>query len=156
MLYEDYLSIYPHSLDEARERDEVSLWKQSRHENVYCKEAIEEAIRQDFDGMQLKKDCVQQVLSAFGFHRTAFVLANSLQQKEYDGRFSRENKKWAKSFNIPPDKINGRDFNSDFVVDSHPAVLNGFVTQYLRAYQAFEQCDSPKQTQTKTLGGQTM
>ena len=136
MLDKEYLNVYPYSLADARERDELALWQQSRRENVCCKEAIEEAIRKDFDGMHLKNDSVQSVIEQFGYKRTAFVLANSIQEKEYDGRFSIGNKKWANSLYIPTDKINNRDFNGDFAVDSHPAVLDGFVSQYCKAYQA--------------------
>ena len=136
MLDKEYLHVYPYSLADARERDELTLWQESRRENVSCKEAIEEAIRKDFDGMHLKNDSVQSVIEQFGYKRTAFVLANSIQEKEYDGRFSIGNKKWANSLYIPTDKINDRDFNGDFAVDSHPAVLDGFVSQYCKAYQA--------------------
>ena len=95
MLDKEYLNVYPYSLADARERDELALWQESRRENVCCKEAIEEAIRKDFDGMHLKNDSVQSVIEQFGYKRTAFVLANSIQEKEYDGRFSIGNKiKW--------------------------------------------------------------
>ena len=67
MLDKEYLNVYPYSLADARERDELALWQESRRENVHCKEAIEEAIRKDFDGMYLKNDSVQSVIEQFGY-----------------------------------------------------------------------------------------
>ena len=42
---------YPYSAAEARERNELSLWRESHKANIACRNAIEEAIRQNFDGM---------------------------------------------------------------------------------------------------------
>ena len=132
----DFPYVYPYSFHEAKRLNELPRWKESHKENVACKNAIEEAIRSDFDGMHLNKGCAERVIDRFGYHRVAYVLANSLQQKDYDGRFSRGNHDWAKQTYIPPDKDAYSDRNTDFAVDSHPAVLDGFVNQYRRAYQS--------------------
>ena len=50
--------LYPYSAKEARERNELSLWRESHRANIACREAIEDAIRQNFDGMHLDKDCM--------------------------------------------------------------------------------------------------
>jgi len=109
------------------------LWRDSYKENIACKHAIEEVIRRDFDGMHLKSDCAESVISKYGYKRVNWVLANTVQQLDWDGRFSRDNKAWAKRTFIPSDK---NDHNLDFVANSHPAVLDGFVNQYHRAYRA--------------------
>lgn len=124
--------LYPYSAEEARQRNELSLWRASHQANIACKQAIEESIRQNFDGMHLNDGCLRPVLEEFGYKRTAWVLSNTIQQKDQDGRFSQANKQWAKRTCIPSDHWH----NSDFVVESHPAVLDGFVTQYCKAYQA--------------------
>lgn len=123
--------LYPYSSDEARRRGEIDLWRESRKANIACRDAIEETIRRDFDGMHLNADCAKSVIAEYGYKRVNRVLANTVQQKNWDGRFSQENKEWAKQTYIPPDKNN---FNLDFVVESHPAVLDGFVNQYRRAF----------------------
>ena len=132
----DFPYVYPYSCEEAKRLNQLPLWRDSHKENVDCKDAIEEAIRRDFDGMRLKKDCAESVIAKFGYHRVAYILANSLQQKDYDGRFSHVNKEWAQQTYIPPDKDSYSNRNLHFAVDSHPAVLDGFVNQYRRAYQS--------------------
>lgn len=123
--------LYPYSAKEARERNELSLWRESHRANIACREAIEDTIRRNFDGMYLNEDCLAPVLTAYGYKRTAWVLANTLHEIKWDGRFSYANKHWAEKIYIPTDLIH----NSDFVVRSHPAVLDGFVTLYRKAYQ---------------------
>ena len=82
--------------------------------------------------MNLQTDCLKAVLDEYGFKRTAWVLANTLHELKWDGRFSYANKHWAEKIYIPTDL----NHNSDFVVRSHPAVLDGFVSFYRKAVQA--------------------
>lgn len=123
--------LYPYSEEEAKRRNKLPLWLRSHNANVDCKKAIDKAIQDHFDGMHLADGCIHEVIADFGYKRTAWVLSNTLQQKSWDGRFSSSNLMWAKQTYIPPDP-----HNTDFVAESHPAVLDGFVTMYRSAYQA--------------------
>ena len=123
-----YPQIYQFSITEAKDRNETEMFRASHKINISCKNAIETAIRENFDGMHLKKDCLQPVLEEFGTDRMNWVLANTVQQKEYDGRFSRENKEWAKLFHVPDSNTCGYDLRWEFIVESHPAVLDGFIS----------------------------
>jgi len=159
MANKDFLDVYPRSLNEAKRLDEVDHWKASRNESIACKDAIEASISRDFDGMHLKPDCAQGVIAAFGFHRVAHVLANSLQYKDYDGRFSRGNKEWAQRIHVTPDADSYRNLNVAFVVDSHPAVLDGFVNQYRNMYQRlglFDQTHCQPDTAAQDFRGQIL
>ncbi len=129
--------VYPYSCEEAKRLGQLDWWRESHKENIACRHAIEEAIRRDFDGMHLNTDSAKSVIEEYGFQRVRWVLANTIQQKEWDGRFSHDNKEWAKQTDIPTDE-NSINRNLDFVADSHPAVLDGFINQYRRAYQALE------------------
>lgn len=124
--------LYPWSAQEVRCRDELSLWRASHQANIACKKAIEEALREHFDGTYLDGDCLSGVLEQFGYERTAWVLANTVQQQEWDGRFSPQNKAWAREVGIPQDAQHA----IDLIVAGHPAMLDGLVTQYRQAYQA--------------------
>lgn len=124
--------LYPYSSAEARERNELSLWRESHRANIACRDAIEDAIRRSFDGMHLDKDCTSLVLEKYGYKRTAWVLANTLHELKWDGRFSHANKQWAERRYIPQDERH----NAEITIRSHPAVLDGFVTFYRKAVQA--------------------
>lgn len=117
----------------AREHGEREQYKASNVANVACRAAIEEAIRKSFDGMNLKADAAEAVIREFGTERVQFVLANTVQQKDWDGRFSRSNKAWAATFNIPADVIMDMDRRVQFTVTSHPAVLDGFISMVREA-----------------------
>ncbi len=97
-----------------------------------CKEAVEGTIRQNFDGMHLKHDIVKPLAEKYGAERMAFILANTLQQESWDGRFSRDNKAWASEFYIPENIVHGIDMNRELIVSSHPAVLDGFIGMFRR------------------------
>ena len=125
------IHLYRNSLAEARRQNELALWRASYRANIACKEAIEQAIRTGFDGMHLESGCLQPVLEEWGFKRTAWVLANTIREKDWDGRFSPVNHQWANRIFVPADPAH----NCAFVVESHPAVLDGFVTTYRQAYQ---------------------
>ena len=118
--------LYPYSAQEARTRNQLPMWRESYHANVACRNAIEETIRQSFDGMHLKKDCLEPVLAEYGYKRTEWVLATTLQELSWDGRFSRTNKQWAARRYIPQDERH----NAEITVRSHPAILDGFVDLY--------------------------
>ena len=124
-------ALYPWTAEKARREGEIEIWRASHKANIACRDAIEEAIRRNFDGMHLKEDCLRPVLDEFGYKRTSWVLSNTLQMLKWDGRFSPANKQWAEKTFIPADL----NHNSDFVVRSHPAVLDGFVDLYRKAYQ---------------------
>ena len=84
------------------------------------------AIRRDFDGMHLWADCAKSVIDQYGYKRVGFVLANTLQEQSYDGRYHETNKKWSRTIFIPEDG----GHRHTFLINSHPAVLDGFVSEY--------------------------
>ena len=122
-----YPPLYTHTLSYAMEHRRVDDYLDSRKLNLDCKKAIEDAIRKNFDGMHLAHDAAGEVLEEYGAERVVFILANTVQQLEYDGRFSFGNKAWAKGYEIPENVSRGMDMNADYVLSSHPAVLDGFI-----------------------------
>lgn len=150
----DFLHVYPYSFEEARRLKEISLWRKSHKENIACKNEIEKAICQDFDGKHLKQECAERVIALYGFRRIGWVLANTVQHIDRDGRFSCENKVWAKGIFIPENKdhLGNLNKNMEFVAAIHPAVLDGFINQYRRAYQRLDLFErSHCETDSKTL-----
>ena len=100
---------------------------------IACKEAIEKSITKHFDGMCFDSAAVKEVLEEFGRSRTLFVLAVTVQDKSWDGRFSQSNKEWTKSFHIQGDRDSfGVDRRTDYIVNSHPAIVDGFIDETRR------------------------
>ena len=76
-----------------------------------------------------------QVIEQFGYTRTLYVLANTVQQKDWDGRFSPANKTWAKTVDIPPNPDSfGGERSLDFVVNSDTGLVDLFLTQARQDY----------------------
>ena len=144
----DHAYLYLGSISEARRNNELEDWRMSHKQNILCKEAIEDAIRKGFDGMHLDQDSAKSVIEEYGFKRVGWVLASTLQQKKDDGRFSPQNKEWAKTTFIPRS-----DRNHDFTVQSHPAVLDGFVSQFRKAQAELQMFDS---SHCDTITGQEL
>ncbi len=141
---QDYsdVPVYYEPFSYAQEHGEVDLYRTSYRMNSECKQAIHEAIADNYDGMHLGDDAVNQVVQQYGMERVGYILANTLHHKSYDGRFSASNKEWAEQVSTPEHNAERMTFRTDWVVDSHPAVLNGFVTMYrdeLEAQKKLEQ-----------------
>ncbi|MCD8361993.1 MAG: DUF3849 domain-containing protein [Lachnospiraceae bacterium] len=120
--------VYMHSAAYAREHGELEQYRSSRRVNIACKNAIEEAVRDNFDGMHLKEDAAKAVVQEYGAERVAYILADTVRYKDWDRRFSSDTKSWAESIPIVSDPDStGTDRSGRYVVESHPAILNGFI-----------------------------
>lgn len=100
----DTTPIYFHSATYAHEHGELDQYRASHKANIACKEAIEQAIADNYRDNRLGPACVQQVLQKFDPGRIFYVLANTIRQKEHDGRISRDNKAWAQTIPVCEDK----------------------------------------------------
>ena len=100
-----------------------------------CGSDIEKGISTHFDGMHLNTDFIANLYALYGEERMNYVLANTVQMSESDGRFSPDNKAWAKEININ----NAEDDRRTFYVNSHPALLDGFITAYRKHVKEFKE-----------------
>ena len=146
-------AFYGHTLSYAMEHGEVDRYSDSRKVDRECRGAIEETIRQNFDGMHLNHDIVKPLAEQYGSERMAFVLANTIQQESWDGRFSRDNKAWASEFPISEDLVHGIDMNRELIVSSHPAVLDGFIGMFRREVLEKEKEMSAAREEAKDTSG---
>jgi len=116
--------VYYESFGYAAENGEVDLYRISRQLNEECRNAIEEAIADNFDGMNLADDATKSVVEQFGMERMGYILAYTLNYNNHDGRYSHSNKEWA---DTTCKGERGSNIRTDWIVRSHPTVLNGFV-----------------------------
>ena len=118
---EAYAQYKKEQAEEAMRREQEKLEHGIR---IECKDAIEKAVAENFDGYTLTGDVAEGVIRQYGKERVEIVLANTITQLSHDGRFSPNNKEWAKSL-VPSADWQTRDY----IVTSHPAVLDGFTSQ---------------------------
>lgn len=93
--------------------------------------------------MYLGDDAVDQVVRQYGMERVGYILANTLHHKSYDDRFSHSNKEWAEQVSTPEHDADRMTFRIDWVVDSHPAILDGFVTMLRKELEARKEQEQP-------------
>ena len=89
--------------------DDVCKVLEEQRSIPLCKEAIEHAISAHYADNRLDTEsAVKAVLEKFGSERVQFILANTIQHKDSDGRVSRDNKAWAKTIPMPEDSGTSR------------------------------------------------
>lgn len=105
------------------QKQKADEYRENMRKNVDCKRAIEKGISENFNGMVLSTGFEDEIIAEYGLDRVEYVLANTIQEKDHDGRFSNINKEWARQKEI----TEMPEHRYQFVVESHPAVLDGFV-----------------------------
>lgn len=126
----EYKPIYPYSLDEAIRCNERDLWLESHRENCECAKAIMQGIAKNYHDNKLDTDFAGDLIKRFGLDRVNRVLAYTVHKNMEDGRFSQENKEWAKRFLVPREKK-----SNSFCVNSHPGLINLFINHMRRVWQ---------------------
>lgn len=117
----------------------MGRYHSSYQASLTCREAIEQAINTHYGDKRLDTvAAVQEVLEKFGSERMIFVLANTIQHKDADGRISHDNKTWAKTIPMPEDR-NTSDHCAYLVVDRvNPGLVDLFVRQARKVIQEKE------------------
>lgn len=136
------IPLYQQSGEYAIEHGELDAFRASRKANIACREAIESAISEGFDGMHLTAD-TKSVLAEFGPERVSYVLAATLQNKTWDERFSRNNQAWAAA--VP--MAEPQDRRSAYIINSHSTLLDSFVSTMRKELDAMR--DQKSQAATK-------
>lgn len=132
--------VYPYPGNYAEEHGELEQYRQSQQLNIDCKDAIRAAIVQHYSNNTLNPEAIHQVVAQYGLPRTLFVLANTVQQKDWDGRLSPGNKAWARPFTIYPDEdAFGNNKRLRYVVDCHPGLTDVFINIIRKEYCQQEQ-----------------
>ncbi len=120
------VSIYRETANYAYEAGELESYRASLAANVECRRAIEAAISSNYGDNRLDADAaVKSVLEQFSPERVRYVLANTIQQKDFDGRIPQPLKEWAKSVEVCSENA------SRFLVDKpNPGLTALFVDAF--------------------------
>ena len=134
------VQVYPYSGEVAEREGDLEWYRQSHKLNIACKNEIEGAISRNYENNTLSDEAVHQVVAQFGLPRTAFVLVNTIREKEWDGRISHDNKAWAKRVPVYPDVDTfGQNKRLKYVVDCNAGLTDIFVNILRRKYRQQEQ-----------------
>lgn len=123
------IPLYRYSAETAKHNGELDIWRESKKENIRCRDFLDEQIREKFDGMSLPDECVENTVKEFGYDRTMWVIANTIQNRKGDGRFHRENTEWAKQLDIPNERN-----NYEFALKSHSCIVDGAADDIQKMY----------------------
>lgn len=130
------LYLYPHSASYASQHGEMAQYNLSYQANSACKEAIEQAISAHYVENRLDTEvAVKDVLEKFGAERVQFILANTIQHKNHDGRISQDNKAWAKTIPMPEDSDVSRHCAYLVVDGVNPGLTDLFTRQFRKVAQ---------------------
>lgn len=131
--------IYYQDFKYAKAHGEEEDYRFSRSLSIKCKEDIQTSISVNYNGLSLNTDFVDGLIDKYGIDRIAHVCAFTITDSIYDGRYSDENKEWAKSIPEVPEIGNNAPRLS-----THPAILDGFVNIIRRKYNFKEEKEMPE------------
>lgn len=134
-----YTPVYRHSAEYSFEHGEDAAYRDSFRANITCKNALEKAINDGYSNNTLNaKSALEAVRADFSMERIEYVLANTIQQKPWDGRISRSNKEWANNIAVAKDVDSwDRDRTRQFTVDQpHTGLVNIFVNEFRKEREA--------------------
>lgn len=123
------IPLYRYSAETAKHNGDLDTWRESRNENIRCRDFLDKQIGEKFDGMSLPDECVENTVKEFGYDRTMWVIANTIQNRKGDGRFHSRNTEWAKRFNIPD-----AHRNYEFALRSHSCLVDGAADDIQKMY----------------------
>ena len=122
------IPVYREAAMYAFEAGELSAYRTSMQANMDCKEAIEQTINDYYGNNRLAAEsAVKSILEKFSPERVAYVLAQTIQQKDHDGRISPDCKEWAKGMDGSPDHA------TQLIIDSvNPGLVSLFTEEFVR------------------------
>lgn len=120
---------YRHDMEYARRNNGIPEYMKSLSVNITCQRAIEKAISENYNENRLDAGAVlEAILEEFNVDRIEYVLANTVQLKNYDGRFSLSNKRWAANIDVCKD--------SSFEIDEvNPGLVDLLISHFRKIHQ---------------------
>lgn len=94
-------------------------------ELINCKNAIDGGVSKRFDGYTLQYNLAEAV-KAYGLKAVQQVIAVSIREHDYDGRFSRANIEWAKGVDLSEHGSAGR---YQMELTSHRCLINALADE---------------------------
>ena len=120
------IPVYAKSLSEARELNELEIYRASRNENHACANMTDAFISKHYNDNSLDSEGVlNDLLERYPIERIALVSAVNIADKNLDGRISDANRAWANAFleDYPDDVMRQK---GEYYLIAHPGLVNLF------------------------------
>lgn len=144
------IPFYDKPIAYAKANNEMDKWRDSFAETRRCADALQKLIADNHANMSLNaKNVVESAVAEFGEQRVSLVIASTIQMRVGDGRFSKANRDWANSIDVPQDGHHDRVF-----VNSHSCLIDGVVDEYKKFL--LEETIAAEKTVGQYKGGTTM
>ena len=127
------IPVYAKSFPEARELDELDIYRASRKENHACANVTDAFISKHYNDNSLDSEgALNDLLERYPIERIALVSAVNIADKSWDGRISNANRAWANAFleNYPDDVMRQK---GEYYLTAHPGLVNLFANT-VRSY----------------------
>lgn len=149
----DVIEIYYNNFTYAQKADERDKYFASLNANKRCADTIDRLISENHDGQHFDYDkVVDSIIKEFGAERVAVILAIQIQEHgSWDGRYSNENKNWAKSVRLPEKRDLALYANGVQCVHltAHPILIDKVVSE-VREYLSKSEHDTSNKKTPKT------
>lgn len=125
----DFAPLYTYDFKTARERGELSRAKEDFQYNCNCAKAIDRAINSNFADNHFNRDeAYHNAVELSGHERVAHVIAAQIANHDYDGRYHKDTKEWAKN------KMSGFsemfiEKSRDYYLTAHPTLIDSFANR---------------------------
>ena len=138
------MPVYLKTSQYALEHNEFGQYQASRRLTEECRNAIDKAISENYDGMHLQGGFEMKLIDEYGEERVKYIFATTLRENLGDGRYNPENKGWAESIPVSESPEERRSC----CLNSHPAVIDGVVRLIRRYEQLNKNAEEIMQYQT--------
>ncbi len=129
------IPVYLQNASFAIKHNELDVFRASNKANMDCCDAIENGISEHYNNNRLDTSFAKDLIDTYGMERVQSVVAGTIQQMDWDGRISPENKAWAKSVALPHDPWR--------ITQSHPGLVNLFCNKVRQIQKEQQQEKKP-------------
>ena len=130
----NFLPVYLKSSEYAMEHGELDLFNTSHRASVECLKDISGAINENYHDNTLNKGFENELIEKHGIDRIKYVLATVIQEHEWDGRYSKQNKEWAKTIPISESAIESGRLNTN----THQGLIDLFTDRIRKMEKTME------------------
>lgn len=125
------IPLYKNDYTIANDKNEIQLYRDSHKENCSCSKAIDKAIANNYKDNRLDtKSALESVMQEYPLERIAHVTATRVVASDWDGRFYKKTKDWAKNECSGLSEMFMKKA-LDYYLNEHPGLVNLFADRVI-------------------------